>query len=98
MRTGFLAAGIALLLLGAGVVFYQLSESCEENGLETAHTIYPWCNDILDHVNLTFIGVLALFAALVLLALGGPLHWLLEPSREDGEEAGGQSQEIGSRT
>jgi hypothetical protein len=36
----------------------------------------------LDHVNLTFIGVVALFAGVVILALGGPLHWLLEPSSE----------------
>jgi hypothetical protein len=79
VRTGFLVAGVGLLVAGALVIFNQLSESCEES----VQTIYPWCNDILDHVNLTFVGVLALFAGVVVLALGWKLHWILEP---DGEE------------
>ncbi len=83
MRTPFLVAGVVLLLVGAGVVLYQLSESCENSALPTANLIYPWCSDVLDHVNLTFVGVLALFAGVVVLALGGSLHWILEPAKEE---------------
>ena len=83
MRATFLVTGAVLCLAGAGVVLYQLSESCEDSALATAAWIYPWCSDVLDHVNFTFVGVLALFAGAVVLALGGPLHWILEPARED---------------
>ena len=85
MRASFLAAGLVLCLVGAGVVLYQLSESCEDSALANANWIYPWCSDVLDHVNFTFVGVVALFAGLVVLALGGPLHWILEPSKEEAE-------------
>lgn len=83
MKAGFLVSGIVACLFGAGVVLYQLSESCEDSAAEIANHLYPWCSDVLDHINLTFVGVLALFAGLVILALGGPLHWLLEPSVEE---------------
>lgn len=83
MRSSFLAAGLVLCLAGLGVVLYQLSESCEDSALAKAYWIYPWCSDVLDHINLTFVGVVALFVGVVVLALGGPLHWILEPSRED---------------
>ena len=86
MRTGFLISGIVLCLVGAGVVLYQLSESCEASSLANANRMYPWCSDVLDHVNLTFVGVLALFAGIVVLALGGSLHWILEPSKVVTEE------------
>jgi hypothetical protein len=84
MRTTFLVAGAVLLFMGAGIVLYQLSESCEDSALANANWMYPWCSDMLDHINLTFVGVLALFAGLVVLALGGTLHWILEPSKEEG--------------
>ena len=83
MRTAFLAGGLVLCLAGAGVVLYQLSESCEDSALANANWIYPWCSDVLDHVNFTFVGVVALFAGLVILALGGPLHWVLERSKDE---------------
>jgi len=67
------------------MVLYQLSESCEDSALASASWMYPWCSDMLDHINLTFLGVLALFAGLVVLALGGTLHWLLEPSGDESE-------------
>ncbi len=82
MRTAFLVAGIVLLLVGAGVLFYQLSESCEESTLPNAVGYFPWCTDVLDHINLTFVGVVGLFAGVVVLALGGSLHWILEPSED----------------
>ncbi len=75
-------------MIGGGVVFYQLSESCEDSPLASAAHPYPWCSDVLDHINLTFIGVLALFAGVVVLALGGALHWLLEPTKAEGEQGG----------
>jgi hypothetical protein len=81
MRTAFLVTGAVLCLMGAGVVLYQLSESCEDSALANANWMYPWCSDMLDHINLTFVGVLALFAGVVVLALGGSLHWILEPSK-----------------
>ena len=81
MRVFFLVAGLVLFIAGAGVVLYQLSESCEDSALASANWIYPWCSDVLDHVNFTFVGVVALFAGAVILALGGPFHWLLEPAR-----------------
>ena len=83
VRTSFLVAGLVRCLAGAGVVLYQLSESCEDSALANANWIYPWCSDVLDHVNFTFVGVVALFAGAVFLALGGPLHWILEPAKED---------------
>ena len=46
---------------------------------------YPWCSDVLDHINFTFVGVLSLFAGIIVLALGGSLHWLLEPSKAEEE-------------
>lgn len=79
----FLVAGVFLCLIGAGVILYQLSESCEENPL--ANHTYPWCSDVLDHINFTFVGVLALFAGIVTLALGGSLHWILEPDKGEAE-------------
>ena len=85
MRASFLVSGLVLCLAGAGVVFYQLSESCEDSALANANWMYPWCSDVLDHLNLTFVGVLALFAGAVILALGGPLHWILERSKEPAE-------------
>ena len=85
MKTTFLVSGLVLCLVGVGVVLYQLSESCEESALVNAGRFYPWCSDVLDHINLTFVGVIALFAGIVVFALGGPLHWLLEPEREPAE-------------
>jgi hypothetical protein len=83
MRAAFLIVGSVFLLLGAGVILYQLSESCEDSALANANWAYPWCSDMLDHINLSFLGVLALFAGIVVLALGGTLHWILEPSKEE---------------
>lgn len=57
---------------------YQVSESCEDSSIASEYQGYPWCSDILDHINLTFVGVMALFLGLVVIALGGRLHWLLE--------------------
>ena len=71
-----------LCLIGIGVVYYQVSESCEDNTLAGAYKGYPWCTDVLDHINLTFAGVAALLAGVVFLILGGPLHWILERSSE----------------
>ena len=82
MRSSYVLTGVFLCLIGVGVVFYQISESCEDSTLAGAYKGYPWCTDILDHVNLTFVGVLALAAGAVVLLLGGPLHWVLEPSAE----------------
>jgi hypothetical protein len=87
LRAGYVFSGILLCLIGVGVVLYQVSESCEDNTLANAYRGYPWCTDILDHINLTFVGVVALFAGIVILALGGPLHWILEPSSEPENEA-----------
>jgi uncharacterized membrane protein YidH (DUF202 family) len=84
LRSAFLVLGIALCLLGGGVILYQLSESCEDSAFAGASQFYPWCSDVLDHVNFTFVGVLVLFVGVVVLALGGSLHWMVEPSK--GEE------------
>ena len=67
------------------MVIYQMSESCEDSSLASSAHPYPWCSDVLDHINLTFAGILALFAGVVVLALGGALHWILEPSKVDSE-------------
>ena len=83
MRTAFLVSGAVLLTVGVGVVLYQLSESCEDSALAHANWVYPWCSDMLDHINLTFVGVLALFAGILVLALGGTLHWVLEAEKEE---------------
>ncbi len=85
MRKGFLISGVVLILAGAGIVLYQLSESCEDSALASANHMYPWCSDILDHINFTFVGILVLFVGIVVLALGGSLHWMLEPSKEPAE-------------
>jgi hypothetical protein len=82
LKTDYLLSGILLCLIGAGVVFYQVSESCEDSTLANAYQGYPWCSDILDHINLTFLGVIALFVGILVLALGGPLHWVLEPGEK----------------
>jgi hypothetical protein len=82
LRAGFVVAGVMLCLIGIGVVYYQISESCEDNTLAGAYKGYPWCTDVLDHINLTFAGVAALLVGAVILALGGPLHWILEPSSD----------------
>ena len=74
-----------MCLVGAGVVYYQISESCEDSTLAGVYKGYPWCTDILDHINLTFVGVIVLFLGIVVIALSGPLHWLLEPSPESDE-------------
>jgi len=71
-----------MCLIGVGIVYYQVSESCEDNTLAGAYKGYPWCTDVLDHINLTFAGVVALLVGIVVLALGGPLHWILEPSSD----------------
>ncbi len=76
MRTRFLLSGVLLCFAGAAVVLYQLSESCEDNVLAGAYQGYPWCTDILSHINLTFVGVLAVIVGVVVLALGGPLRWI----------------------
>jgi len=81
MRTVFLVAGLVLCILGAVVILYEVSESCEDSALASQYRYYPWCSDVLDHVNYTFVGVLALFAGVIVLALGGTLHWLLEPEK-----------------
>ena len=80
-----------MCLIGLGIVYYQVSESCEDNTLASAYKGYPWCTDILDHINLTFAGVVALLAGIVVLALGGPLHWILEPSSDSGGTAPNQN-------
>jgi uncharacterized membrane protein len=79
LKTAFLVVGIVLCLLGGAVVFFQLSESCEDSPLAGAYRSFPWCSDALDHINFTFLGLLALFAGIIVLALGSRLHWLLEP-------------------
>jgi hypothetical protein len=97
VRSAFIIAGAVLCLLGAGLIFYQLSESCEDS--LTANHVYPWCSDVLDHVNLTFGGVLILFGGVMVLALGGTLHWVLEKSRDgvdDSPPAQGQAHPWGS--
>ena len=94
LRVGYVFSGILLCLIGVGVVFYQLSESCEDSTLANAYKGYPWCTDILDHVNLTFVGVVALLAGIIILSLGGPLHWLFEPSQEPEDEAPRQNDAI----
>ena len=71
-----------LCLIGVGIVYYQVSESCEDNTLAGTYKGYPWCTDILDHINLTFAGIAMLLVGIVVLALGGPLHWLFKPSSE----------------
>jgi hypothetical protein len=63
-------------------VLYQVSESCEDSALANAYRGYPWCTDILDHINLTFVGVIALLVGIVVVGLGGPLHWIIEPSEK----------------
>jgi len=85
VRSTFLIAGAFLILIGAGVVLYQLSESCEDSPVSNPMHAYPWCSDVLDHINFTFVGVLSLFAGIIVLALGGSLHWLLEPSKPEAE-------------
>ena len=80
MRRGYILAGILLCLIGVGVVLYQVSESCEDSTLANAYRGYPWCTDVLDQINLTFVGVVVLMAGVVIVALGGPLHWILDPS------------------
>ena len=85
MRAAYIVAGVMMCLIGGGVVLYQVSESCEDNTLAGAYKGYPWCTDVLDHINLTFVGVVALLAGIILLALGGPLHWVLEPSTDSGD-------------
>lgn len=94
MRSGYVVGGIMLCLIGVGVVYYQVSEGCEDNTLAGAYKGYPWCTDVLDHINLTFTGVVALLAGVVVLALGGPLHWLLErpPRAEAGLGEGKKAQ------
>jgi hypothetical protein len=87
MRTVYLISGILVCLIGVGVVLYQVSESCEDSKLANAYRGYPWCTDVLDQINLTFVGVVALMIGVIILALGGPLHWVLEPSHEDESEA-----------
>ncbi len=82
LRAGYVFAGVLLCLVGVGVVLYQLHESCEDSTLAGAYKGYPWCTDVLEHINLTFVGVVALMVGVVVLFLGGPLHWLLEPSSE----------------
>ena len=91
MKTAFLVVGIVLLLLGGAVVFYQLSESCEDSPLASQYRSFPWCSDALDHINFTFLGLLALFAGIVVLALGSTLHWLLESSDQPAETAAMES-------
>ena len=80
-----------LCLIGVGIVYYQVSESCEDNTLAGAYKGYPWCTDVLDHINLTFAGVAALLVGIVILALGGPLHWILEPSSDSESLASDQN-------
>ncbi len=85
MRPAFLALGVVLCTLGVEVIFYQLSESCESNSVASSNLLYPWCTDVLDHINFTFVGIVALFAGVVVLALGSSLHWLVEPPEPEVE-------------
>ena len=85
MRAAFLVPGIVLCLAGAGLILYQLSESCENGATESVTHLYPWCTEVLDRINFTFVGVLGLFIGVVILVLGGPLHWILEPSKGEPE-------------
>jgi hypothetical protein len=82
LRGGYLVGGILVCIAGIGIVFYQISESCEDSAIANAYAGYPWCTDILDHINLTFVGIMALIVGVVILSFGGPLHWILEPSVE----------------
>jgi hypothetical protein len=97
LRGGYLVAGIILCLIGVGVVYYQVSESCEDNTLAGAYKGYPWCTDVLDHINLTFAGVVALLTGVAVLALGGPLHWILEPSSDSAGGPPAQSELRGGK-
>ena len=94
LRAGYVATGILLCLLGVGVVFYQISESCEDSTIAGTYKGYPWCTDILDHVNLTFVGVVAILVGVVVLSLGGPLHWILEKSSTAEDESPGHNQVV----
>ena len=77
-------------------MYYQVSESCEDNTLAGAYKGYPWCTDILDHINLTFAGVVALLAGILALAFGGPLHWVLERSSDSDDLAPNQNGSSGT--
>jgi hypothetical protein len=81
LRSSYLILGAVLCLLGVGTVLYQASESCEDNTLANAYRGYPWCTDVLDHINLTFVGVVAILAGVIVLGLGGPLHWIVGPEK-----------------
>jgi hypothetical protein len=83
MRTRFILAGLLFCFVGGGIVFYQISESCEDSALANVYAGYPWCSNILEHINLTFLGVLALIVGIIILVLGSSLHWILEPSAPD---------------
>jgi len=91
MRTSYVLFGILLILIGVGVVFYQVSESCEDSAIAYAYQGYPWCTDILDHINFTFVGVIALFLGIIVIGLGGPLHWVLERNAKPTVEPGSQT-------
>ncbi len=80
LRTRFLWSGFLFCIVGGGIILYQISESCENTALANTFYGYPWCSDILEHINLTFVGVVALIAGAIILALGGALHWILEPT------------------
>lgn len=81
MRTSFLVAGLLLCFAGGAIIFYQLSETCEEGALAETYIKYPWCTDILTHTNFTFIGVLGVMAGIIILLLGTRLHWILGPGK-----------------
>lgn len=81
-----------LWIIGAGIVLYQVSESCEDSALAGGSKRYPWCTDVLDHINLTFARVVALLAGVVVLAHGGALHWILEPSTQLDDPASEQDE------
>lgn len=81
LRTRFLLTGVVLFLVGGGIILYHISESCEDAALANTFSGYPWCSDVLTHINLTFVGVIALVAGIIVLALGASFHWVLEPSK-----------------
>jgi hypothetical protein len=83
LRITYLVVGAVLCLVGVATVFYQFSESCEDSTLAGAYQGYPWCSDVLDHINLTFAGVIAVLAGVIVFVLGGPLHWVVEAGKSE---------------
>jgi hypothetical protein len=86
MRTRFLLSGLLFCLVGAGIILYQVSESCENSELASTYSGYPWCSDVMEHINLTFVGVMAVIVGIIILALGVSPLWNRKPSEIDTTE------------